>query len=71
MSLFVSRKCSFCLYCEMHTCGPLLFFEEKKLVKKKVARVVSIQMKDLTKEPLAKSPLIVPGLAKNLLKKFG
>ena len=37
-------------------------FLTKKLVKKKVARDVSIQMKDLTKEPLAKSPVIVPGL---------
>ena len=38
-------------------------FLTKNLVKKKVARNVSIQMKDLTNDPLAKSPVIVPGLA--------
>ena len=37
-------------------------FLTKKLVKKQVARDLSIQMKDLTKEPLAKRPVIVPGL---------
>ena len=37
-------------------------FLTKKLVKKKVARDVNIQMKNLTKEPLAKNPVIVPGI---------
>ena len=34
----------------------------KSLVKKKVARNVSIEMKNLTKEPVAKDVVIVPGL---------
>jgi len=34
----------------------------KKIVKKKVARNVSIEMKNLTKEPLANDVVTVPGL---------
>ena len=34
----------------------------KRIVKKKVARNVSIEMKNLTKEPVAKDVVIVPGL---------
>ena len=34
----------------------------KRIVKKKVARNVSIEMKNLTKEPLANDVVIVPGL---------
>ena len=37
-------------------------FFTKKMVKKKVARNVSIEMKNLTKEPLANDVVIVPGL---------
>ena len=37
-------------------------FFTKKMVKKKVARNVSIEMKNLTKEPVAKDVVIVPGL---------
>ena len=37
-------------------------FFTKSLVKKKVARNVSIEMKNLTKEPVAKDVVIVPGL---------
>ena len=38
------------------------FFLTKKLVKKKVTRDVSLQMENLTKEPLAKNAVIVPGI---------
>ena len=34
----------------------------KKIVKKKVARNVSIEMKNLTKEPLTNDVVTVPGL---------
>ena len=37
-------------------------FFTKSLVKKKVARNVSIEMKNLTKEPVPKDVVIVPGL---------
>ena len=37
-------------------------FLTKKLVKKKVTHDVSLQMENLTKEPLAKNPVIVPGI---------
>ena len=37
-------------------------FFTKSLVKKKVARNVSIEMTNLTKEPVAKDVVIVPGL---------
>ena len=37
-------------------------FFTKRIVKKKVARNVSIEMKNLTKEPLANDVVIVPGL---------
>ena len=37
-------------------------FFTKKMVKKRVARNVSIEMKNLTKEPVAKDVVIVPGL---------
>ena len=37
-------------------------FLTKKLVKKKVTRDVSLQMENLKKEPLAKNPVIVPGI---------
>jgi len=38
------------------------FFLTKSLVKRKVTRNVSVQMENLTKEPLVKDVVIVPGI---------